>query len=127
MAEARYPLDARIRLLVVEDDEDDFLLLMATLGRQGLNVSCERVDDADAMKAALAAGGWDAVISDHHLPRFSSTDALRVLRESGHEHFNGSLVVPVFDAVGNVVEVYGRKITPGLRPGTRGAKFFDGA
>ena len=43
---------------------------------------------------------------------------LGVLRESGHEHFNGSLVVPVFDAAGNVVEVYGRKITPGLRPGT---------
>ncbi len=43
---------------------------------------------------------------------------LGVLRESGHEHFNGSLVIPVFDAGGNVVEVYGRKITPNLRPGT---------
>ncbi len=43
---------------------------------------------------------------------------LGVLRDSGHEHFNGSLVVPVFDASGNVVEVYGRKITPNLRPGT---------
>jgi len=41
-----------------------------------------------------------------------------IYRESGHEHFNGSLVVPVFDAVGNVTEVYGRKITPNLRPGT---------
>jgi signal transduction histidine kinase len=83
LAEARYPLDARIRLLVVEDDQDDFLLLKATLGRQGLNVACERVDEAEPMKAALAAGGWDAVISDHHLPRFSSTEALRVLRDSG--------------------------------------------
>jgi DNA primase len=35
---------------------------------------------------------------------------LGVLRESGHEHFNGCLVVPVFDESGNVVEVYGRKI-----------------
>jgi hypothetical protein len=43
---------------------------------------------------------------------------LGVLRESGHEHLNGSLVIPVHDAAGNVVEVYGRKITPGLRPGT---------
>lgn len=43
---------------------------------------------------------------------------LGVLRESGHEHFNGSLVIPVCDAGGNVVEVYGRKITPNLRPGT---------
>lgn len=43
---------------------------------------------------------------------------LGVLRESGHEHFNGSLVMPMCDAAGRVVEVYGRKITPNLRPGT---------
>lgn len=40
------------------------------------------------------------------------------MRESGHEHFNGSVVVPIFDADGQVVEMYGRKITPGLRVGT---------
>jgi len=39
-------------------------------------------------------------------------------RASGHEHFNGSLIVPVRDEQGNVTEVYGRKITAGLRPGT---------
>lgn len=44
---------------------------------------------------------------------------LGVLREeTGHEHFNGSLVVPIFDAGGEVVEMYGRKITPRLREGT---------
>src|SRR6202000_594708 len=36
----------------------------------------------------------------------------------GHEHFNGSLVIPVFDAAGQVVEIYGRKIHDDLRPGT---------
>lgn len=41
-----------------------------------------------------------------------------VLRDSGHEHFNGSLVVPVFNEAGEVVEVYGRKIHDNLRPGT---------
>jgi len=39
-------------------------------------------------------------------------------RESGHEHFNGSLTVPVFDEAGNVVEVYGRKLLDNLRAGT---------
>jgi DNA primase catalytic core len=43
---------------------------------------------------------------------------LGILRKSGHEHFNGSLVVPVFDASGQVVEMYGRKITSNLRDGT---------
>lgn len=41
-----------------------------------------------------------------------------LIRESGHEHFNGSLVVPVFDAEGNIAEVYGRKLRDDLRPGT---------
>jgi DNA primase catalytic core len=43
---------------------------------------------------------------------------LGILRESGHEHFNGSVVVPVFNASGEVVEMYGRKITARLREGT---------
>jgi len=43
---------------------------------------------------------------------------LGILRESGHEHFNGSVVIPVIDLEGNVTEIYGRKITEGLRPGT---------
>jgi DNA primase catalytic core len=41
-----------------------------------------------------------------------------LVRESGHEHFNGSLVIPVLDEHGHVTEVYGRKITPALRRGT---------
>jgi DNA primase catalytic core len=44
---------------------------------------------------------------------------LGVLRESsGHEHFNGSLVIPVFSLAGDVLGMYGRKITPNLREGT---------
>ena len=39
-------------------------------------------------------------------------------RESGHEHFNGGLIVPVFDEAGHVVEVYGRKLLDNLRAGT---------
>ncbi len=39
-------------------------------------------------------------------------------RESGHEHFAGSLIVPILDAAGNVVEIYGRKLLDNLRAGT---------
>ena len=48
----------------------------------------------------------------------SRLERLGVYRESGHEHFNGSLVIPVLDQNGQVCELYGRKITPKLRPGT---------
>ena len=45
-------------------------------------------------------------------------EKLGLYRDSGHEHFNGSLVVPVMDAQSNVQEVYGRKIQHALRKGT---------
>ena len=52
---------------------------------------------------------------------------LGILRESGHEHFNGSLVIPVINAAGDVVEMYGRKITPNLREGTPIHLYLPGA
>ncbi|MGC8486588.1 MAG: DNA primase, partial [Candidatus Baltobacteraceae bacterium] len=52
---------------------------------------------------------------------------LGIYRESGHEHFNGSVVIPVFDAAGAVVEMYGRKITPRLREGTPDHLYLPGA
>ncbi|HTS46965.1 MAG TPA: CHC2 zinc finger domain-containing protein [Bryobacteraceae bacterium] len=43
---------------------------------------------------------------------------LGILRDTGHEHFNGSLVIPILDRAGQVLGLYGRKITEDLRPGT---------
>ncbi len=43
---------------------------------------------------------------------------LGLYRASGHEHFSGSLVIPVINARGEVTEVYGRKINDNLREGT---------
>ncbi|HEY6369145.1 MAG TPA: CHC2 zinc finger domain-containing protein, partial [Candidatus Sulfotelmatobacter sp.] len=47
-------------------------------------------------------------------------ERLGILRESGHEHFNGSVVIPVFNLAGEVVQIYGRKVTreTALREGT---------
>jgi DNA primase len=44
--------------------------------------------------------------------------SIGIYRDSGHEHFNGSLVIPVFDGEGHVVEIYGRKLLDNLRAGT---------
>ena len=43
---------------------------------------------------------------------------LGLYRDSGHEHFAGSVVFPIFDSSGNVSEIYGRKIRNNLRQGT---------
>ena len=53
---------------------------------------------------------------------------LGILRNQkpGHEHFNGSLVIPVFNLAGDVVEMYGRKISDNLRAGTADHTYLPG-
>jgi len=73
-------IPAPIGLIVIEDDEDDFLLLVRKLRSAGLPVSARRVQTAVELGAELAVGSCDAVISDHLLPRFSSLEALELVR-----------------------------------------------
>jgi len=51
---------------------------------------------------------------------------LGVYRESGHEHFTGSLVIPILDETGNVTELYGRKTRDDLRKGTPKHMYLPG-
>ncbi|MCF6252018.1 MAG: CHC2 zinc finger domain-containing protein [Methylococcaceae bacterium] len=50
-----------------------------------------------------------------------------LLRASGHEYFNGSIVMPVINEAGQVLEVYGRKINDNLRKGTSTHLYLPGA
>ena len=72
-----------LRVLLVEDSEDDALLLVRSLRRGGYDPIWERVDTAVAMEAALDGRGWDLVISDHGMPAFDSSAALALLRRKG--------------------------------------------
>ena len=51
---------------------------------------------------------------------------LGVIRPSGHELFRGSIVFPIFDANGDVAEIYGRKINDNLREGTAKHLYLPG-
>ena len=72
-----------LRVLIVEDSEDDALLLVRELQRGGYDVTFERVETAKAMAAALGRQEWDIVLADYTMPHFSGTAALELLRESG--------------------------------------------
>ena len=72
-----------LRMLIVEDMEDDALLLVRALQRAGYDVIHERVDTAEDMMAALARQGWDIVVSDYSMPNFTGTGALALLKKSG--------------------------------------------
>ena len=69
-----------LRVLIVEDSEDDALLLMVELQRGGYEVASRRVETETEMIAALQSETWDLVISDYVMPNFSGSDALKVLR-----------------------------------------------
>src|SRR5579872_920610 len=70
-----------LRILVVEDSEDDTLLLMRELRRAGFDTAHERVDRPETMSAALDRQPWDFVISDYSMPNFRGDAALKLLRE----------------------------------------------
>jgi two-component system, cell cycle sensor histidine kinase and response regulator CckA len=72
-----------LRLLIVEDSQEDCELLLGHLRRHDYQVEFTNVDTADEMRAALAARQFDAVISDYSMPGFSAPRARTLLSEVG--------------------------------------------
>jgi signal transduction histidine kinase len=70
-----------LRVLMVEDDERDAILMLRELQRGDYDVTYERVDTPEAMIAALEKKQWDVVLSDFTMPRFSAPEALSLLSE----------------------------------------------
>jgi signal transduction histidine kinase len=75
----RCPEPSRLRVLHLEDSEDDHALMLAQLHRAGLRVDARRVETLAAFEAALEEP-WDAIVSDYNLPGFTGLDALALLR-----------------------------------------------
>lgn len=69
-----------VKLLFAEDVEDDVLLILRELRRDGLRLDYRRVDSARELEAALTEHSWDVVITDHNMPGFDSGAALEVVR-----------------------------------------------
>jgi CheY-like chemotaxis protein len=74
-----------LRVLLIEDSQDDARLVLREIQRSGYEVESERVETAEAMRVALARQPWDLIICDFSLPRFSAPNALELLKKSGHD------------------------------------------
>lgn len=72
-----------LRVIVVEDNEDDALLLALELRRGGWSPELLRVQTPEALRGALTSGPWDLVISDYAMPRFNGLEALRIVNQIG--------------------------------------------
>ena len=76
-------MPAAIRILVVEDSIDDYVLLLDTFARQGLKADCVRVETCEQMQQALSSASWDLIVSDHQLPSFSSGQVYVLVQPNG--------------------------------------------
>src|SRR4028119_996579 len=81
--EPQAPLYTALRLLFVEDSEDDALLLLKEIRRGDYDVFSKRVETPEAFVRALDEGGWDAIICDYVLPGFGALEALELTKEKG--------------------------------------------
>ena len=70
-----------LKLLIIEDSEDDVELILHALRRGGFVPDHACVENSEALRAALAAGPWEMMICDHSLPRLDAFAALRIARE----------------------------------------------
>ena len=72
-----------LRVLIIEDSQDDAELVLAELLSAGHEPYTQRIETAAAMQAALAEQTWDVILSDYRMPRFSAPAALAILQASG--------------------------------------------
>jgi signal transduction histidine kinase len=69
-----------LRILLIEDQENDAELLLAEVKRLGYDVMSERVQTSEEMANALDRE-WDLIISDYSLPQFDGPSALELCRQ----------------------------------------------
>lgn len=74
-----------LRILNVDDSEQDALLVNSHLSGAGYEVVSDRVDTAEAMLAMLTSRNWDIILCDYSLPNFSALEALATLHGSGQD------------------------------------------
>ncbi len=99
-------MDDPIRMLLVEDTDVDAEIIVKTLRKSGFNVTFERVDTSEGMSAALKRQAWEVVIADYSLSKFSTLDALEIMKD---EELDIPFII-VSDAIGEETVVAAMKV-----------------
>jgi two-component system, NarL family, sensor histidine kinase UhpB len=76
-------LEKPVRILLVEDSEDDAQLLLRQLRKDGYTTVPKIVSTCHEFRLALENNDWDIIISDYVLPEFSGLQVLNMLQEKG--------------------------------------------
>ena len=86
-----------LRVLLVDDSEDDADLLLREIRGGGYQLEWRRVDTAAALSDALRDAEWDVITCDYVMPRFSGLAALKIIRAAAPD-------LPVIIVSGHVGE-----------------------
>ncbi len=70
----------KLKILMIEDNEDDYLLIQRELTRAGINASFMKAETAEQTEIAVRSYAWDIILSDYNLPNFSGLKALEICK-----------------------------------------------
>jgi response regulator RpfG family c-di-GMP phosphodiesterase len=73
----------KLRILLIEDSDDDARLMLRELRRIGYDVDSQRIETVEELRAALAAREWDLVLCDYSLPHLNPSQALEIIKSNG--------------------------------------------
>jgi signal transduction histidine kinase len=99
MQNKKMRMEKELKILMLEDLEDDVGLIERTLKKQGIQFVSKRVDTRDEFVDALDAFDPDVILSDHALPQFNSLEALTICR-------NQHIDIPFILVTGTVSEEF---------------------
>lgn len=91
--------EKELRILMLEDLQDDVGLIERTLSKQGISFVSKRVDTREEFTEALHTFNPDVILSDHALPQFNSLEALTICQ-------NHNLNLPFILVTGTVSEEF---------------------
>ncbi|MFD0997833.1 ATP-binding protein [Ohtaekwangia kribbensis] len=83
-------MEKKLRILMLEDREEDAGLINRTLTKDGIDYTSYNVDTREEFVKALAEYSPDIILSDHALPQFNSQEALKICKQSG---FKGPFIL----------------------------------
>ena len=89
--------DQILRVLIIEDSEDDSLLIIRELKKGGYNPVYKRVETAAAMQKALKGKQWDIILCDYKMPKFNAHSAIALLKEA-------NIDIPIIVVTGKIGE-----------------------
>jgi PAS domain S-box-containing protein len=76
-------MKSSLRILHLEDNQEDAERIRAALVAEGLNCDAVRVETRDEFLSAVEQGGFDMIFTEYKLPSFDGISALEIAREKG--------------------------------------------